>query len=94
MLMNRLLLLTATDVQRQLADAVRRQRKQRKLSRQALAECSTVPAATIKRFETTGQISLRQFILLWQCVDRLERLAELSGTSERKPRSIDEVLDQ
>ena len=85
-------LLTATDVQQQLAEAVRLRRKQLKLSRQALAERSTVPAPTIKKFETTGQISLRQFILLWQCVDRLDGLAELAKTPRPKPRSIEEVL--
>jgi ribosome-binding protein aMBF1 (putative translation factor) len=64
-------LITANDVQQQLAQAVRKKRKQLKLSRDALAKKSTVPASTIKKFETTGQISLRQFILLWQCVDSL-----------------------
>ncbi|WP_425531571.1 hypothetical protein [Chromohalobacter nigrandesensis] len=51
-----------------------------------------MPAPTIKKFETTGQISLRQFLLLWQCVDRLERVAALSETPTQTPRSIDEVL--
>ncbi|WP_328987809.1 hypothetical protein [Thiorhodovibrio winogradskyi] len=45
---------------------IKTQRKTLKLSRQALAARSTVPAPTIKKFETTGQISLRQFLLLWQ----------------------------
>ena len=91
-LMDRLSLLTPTDMQHRLADAVRRSRRDLKLSRQALARLSTVPASTIKRFETTGQISLRQFLLLWQCVDRLERLAELCEPPPRMPTSIDEVL--
>jgi len=85
-------LTTPADVQAQLASAVKRQRRQRKLSRRALARISTVPASTIKRFETTGQISLRQFVLLWQCVDELERLAALASPPEPVPRSIDEVL--
>jgi transcriptional regulator with XRE-family HTH domain len=85
-------LITANDVQQQLARAVRRKRKQLKLSRQALAERSTVPASTIKKFETTSQISLRQFILLWQCVDSLENLATLYKESQPVPTSIDEVL--
>ena len=90
--MSLLSLLTASDVQQQLALAVRQKRKQMKLSRNALAERSTVPASTIKKFETTSQISLRQFILLWQCVDSLENLAQLSKPTEPKPKSIDEVL--
>jgi transcriptional regulator with XRE-family HTH domain len=85
-------LLTANDTQQQLAQAIRHKRKLKKLSRNALAELSTVPASTIKKFETTSQISLRQFILLWQCVDSLENLAALTKEAEHKPTSIDEVL--
>ncbi len=72
-----LTLLTASDIQQQLASHLQQQRKQHKLSRAALAERSTVPAPTIKHFETSGQISLRQFLLLWQCVDDLQNLAAL-----------------
>lgn len=88
----RLTLLTASDVQHDLARAIRRRRRELKLSREALAERSGVPAPTIKRFETTGQISLRQFLLLWQSVDRLERVAELAATQPARPGSIEEVL--
>lgn len=90
--MSLLSLLTANDIQQQFAQAVRDKRKQMKLSRNALAERSTVPASTIKKFETTSQISLRQFILLWQCVDSLERLEILTKKIDKKPLSIDEVL--
>ncbi|MCE8037381.1 helix-turn-helix transcriptional regulator [Halomonas sp. MCCC 1A11062] len=88
----RISLLTASDVQHDLAKAVRRRRRELKLSRHALAERSGVPAPTIKRFESTGQISLRQFLLLWQSVDQLERLAALSATPPSTPQSIEEVL--
>ena len=87
-------LLSATDVQQQLSESVRHKRKMMKLSRPALAERSTVPAATIKKFETTGQISLRQFILLWQCVDRLENIAALTKETEHTPLTIAEVLKE
>ena len=92
--MTLLSLLSCADVQQQLAESVRQKRKQMKLSRRLLAERSTVPAATIKKFETTGQISLRQFILLWQCVDRLENLSVLTKQAPNAPRSIDDVLKQ
>ncbi len=85
---------TAPDLQKQLANAVRERRRKRKWSRQKLADRSTVPASTIKKFETTGQISLRQFILLWQCVDSLDRLAQLTKTPTPTPSSIKEVLEQ
>lgn len=85
-------LVTPTDLQRQLAGEVKRRRRERKLSRNAFAELTTVPPATIKRFESTGQISLRQFLLLWQCVDRLDRLSSLIAPPEPIPRSIEDVL--
>ncbi|HIO91924.1 MAG TPA: transcriptional regulator [Leucothrix mucor] len=90
--MNMLSLLTSYEIQQQLAQSVQQKRKLLKLSRNALAERSTVPASTIKKFETTAQISLRQFILLWQCVDSLENLANIMQQPEPQPRSIDEVL--
>lgn len=90
--MERFSLLSSVDVQLKLAGAVRERRQSLKLSREALAGKSTVPAPTIKKFETTGQISLRQFILLWQSVDALERLAALCQPTPAQPRSIDEVL--
>ena len=92
--LKRLSLVTPSDVQQRLAAAVKRQRKALRLSRAALAKTSTVPAPTIKRFESTGQISLRQFILLWHCVDELERLAALSKAPKPAPRTIEEVLSQ
>lgn len=90
--MTLLSLVTPADVQQQLAASVKRRRRERKLSRNALAELTTVPPATIKRFESTGQISLRQFLLLWQCVDRLDRIVRLIEVPQPPPRSIEDVL--
>ena len=89
-------LLSGVDVQEALADYVQRRRKGLKWSRATLAERSTVPASTIKKFETTGQISLRQFLLLWQCIDELQRIQNLTRDVEQKqaPRTLDEVLSQ
>lgn len=92
--MNLLSLLSVTDVQHNLALFVRAQRKRLKLSRQRLAERSNVPAATIKKFETTGQISLRQLLLIWQSIDQLERFNALCQTKSSPPTTIDEVLAQ
>ena len=90
--MDLLTLLTPADVQEQLAGFIRTKRKQNKWSRLDLAERSSVPASTIKKFETTGQISLRQFILLWQCIGKLDELSALTEERESIPASIDEVL--
>lgn len=88
-------LLDDTDVSQAYAAYLRELRKQAKLSRSALAERSCVPAATIKKFELTGQISFRQLLLLWQTLDSLDRLYQLTQPSKERaaiPTSIDEVL--
>ncbi len=88
-------LLDDTDVSQAYADYLRGLRKQAKLSRAALAERSCVPAATIKKFELTGQISFRQLLLLWQTLDSLDRLYQLTQSSSdhgAAPTSIEDVL--
>ena len=90
------LLLSEADVQLRFASYLRDLRKQAKLSRNALAERSTVPASTIKKFELTGQISFRQLLLLWQSLDDLSRLYELTQSKQaisKMPSSIEEVLN-
>lgn len=88
-------LLDDTDVSRAYAEYLRALREQAKLSRAALAERSCVPAATIKKFELTGQISFRQLLLLWQTLDSLDRLYLLTQSNLDQtavPTSIEEVL--
>lgn len=90
-----MLLFDEIDTQHALANYLKSQRKQAKLSREALAQKSGVPAPTIKRFETTGQISFRQFLKLWLCLDDIERLYDLTKPqSPSLPTSIDEVLSR
>ena len=86
-------LITATDVQNHLAEYLKNKRKSLKLSRNELSQRSTVPASTIKHFETTAKISLRQFLLLWQTVDDLARVNALTKQdANHRYKSIDEVL--
>ena len=82
---------TSSDIQMEIARYLRSQRRAQKLSRDALAERSTVPAPTIKRFELTGEISFRQLCLLWETLDDLGRLKALCDV-ETMPKSIEEVL--
>ena len=90
-----LFLLDQTDVQQALAYHLQRQRKLRGYSREALAELSTVPASTIKKFERSGQISLRQFLLLWQTLDDLQALHALTTGAARPhaPQTIDDIAN-
>lgn len=88
-------LLDDTDVSQAFAAHLRGLRKQGKLSREALARRSCVPASTIKKFELTGQISFRQLLLLWQSLDSLDRLYQLTQASTDRsalPTSIEQVL--
>ena len=88
-------LLDESEVQTAFAAHLRRQRKVRGYSREQLAERSGVPAATIKKFELSGQISLRQFLLLWQCLDDLQVLYALTtGAARVAPQSIEDVLNE
>ncbi|WP_239664004.1 hypothetical protein [Proteus mirabilis] len=54
------------------------------------------PASTIKKFELQGKISLRQLLLLWQCLDDLNNLYAVvdpkKANKPRIPRTIEEVL--
>ncbi len=99
--MNKLSLLSAADVQTSMREWLMANRKALKLSREKLAIRSTVPAATIKKFETTGQISFRQFLMLWQSLDDLDRLNSLTKHTSKHnlklaqpPQSINEVLNR
>lgn len=81
------------DVKHALATYLRHRRKLTKLSRRALANKSGVPAPTIKKFETTGDISLRQFLKLWLSLDDLGKLYELiKPITKPAPKTIEEVL--
>lgn len=85
-----------TDVSQAFAAHLRCLRRQAKLSREKLAQRSCVPASTIKKFELTGQISFRQLLLLWQSLDSLDRLYQLTQTNTERfslPSSIEEVLE-
>jgi transcriptional regulator with XRE-family HTH domain len=71
----KLSLLDDTDVSEAFAAHIRDLREKAKLSREALAKRSCVPAPTIKKFELTGSISFRQLLLLWQSLDSLDTTA-------------------
>jgi transcriptional regulator with XRE-family HTH domain len=63
---------TQQSVTAHLVDRVKNQRKQLKLSRQALSVRSGVTYSSIRRFEETGEISLSSLMKIAQALGALE----------------------
>lgn len=84
-------LLSPFDLQLELSRFVKTTRKAQGYSVQAFAEKTGVPNSTIRKFESTGEISLRQFLMIYAVVGKLADLQQLLQKDE-KPNSIDEVL--
>ena len=83
---------TAEELDQKLADRVRNIRKRRSISQQKLAKMSGVSYGSIKRFETTGQISL---ISLTRIAMALGIADELRNIFSNVPyRSMEEVLNE
>ena len=74
-----------------LANRVKRIRKRRKISQEELAIKSDVSFGSIKRFESTGQISLISLVKITYALDLIDEIKNLFTNVEYK--SIDEVLN-
>lgn len=73
-----------------LAQRLSRIRKRRKLSQQELSEKSNVSYGSIKRFETSGQISLISLTKICVALDCVDEIRNLFTNVEYG--SIEEVL--
>lgn len=85
-------LYTPAELGKQLGERATRLRLQQNWRRATLAQRSGVSAASIKRFETSGQISLDHLLklaLALGCLDQFERLMEPPPAT-----SIDELAGQ
>ena len=81
---------TPEEINLALAQRLARIRKRRNLSQQALSEKSNVSFGSIKRFETSGQISLvslTKLCIALDCVDEIKKLF-----TDVEYGSIEEVL--
>ena len=78
------------EVQDLLAARLRERRKARGHSRDKAAEVTGVPMATIRRFETVGEISLRQFLMLVHVYGDLKATGDLLPVPG--PATMDELL--
>ena len=78
------------EIQRLLSTSFRTARKARKHSRREASIRSGVPEATIRRFEDTGEISLRQLLMLCDVYGSPEAVEALFPNPE--PQSMDELI--
>lgn len=83
---------TAEELDKKLADRVRNIRRRRSISQQKLSSMSGVSYGSIKRFESTGQISL---LSLTKIAIALDIADELRNAFTQVPyRSIEEVINE
>ncbi|MBO4952435.1 MAG: helix-turn-helix transcriptional regulator [Lachnospiraceae bacterium] len=83
---------TAEELDMALAKRVKNIRKRRSISQQELAARSGVSYGSVKRFETTGQISL---LALTKIAMALDLADELRGIFTQVPyRNIQEVINE
>lgn len=83
---------TAEEMNKDLAQRVRNIRKRRKISQESLSEKSGVSYGTIKRFESTGMISL---LSLTKIAIALECTNEITDMFTAIPyQNIEEVINE
>ena len=83
---------TAEQLDKNLALRVRKIRKRRKISQQKLADLSGVSYGSIKRFETSGQISLLALTKIAMALDMADELRNIF--SQVPYRNIQEVINE
>jgi transcriptional regulator with XRE-family HTH domain len=88
--MDKLVWETAEELDKELAKRVRNIRKRRSISQERLAAMSGVSYASIKRFESTGQISLVSLTKLAMALNLDDELRELF--TQVSYQSIEEVI--
>ena len=90
--MNEYIWETAEELDKKIADRVRLIRKRRSISQEKLAQISGVSFGSVKRFETTGQISLLSLTRIAMALDMAADLRQLF--TEVPYRNIQEVINE
>lgn len=80
---------TPVEVLKELAEKQKIIRKKQAFSQVKLAEHSGVSLGSIKRFESTGQISLESFLKLLHILDRLDEFDNILNIED----DLDDVED-
>lgn len=83
---------TAEELDQKLAQRVRNIRKRRSISQEKLASMSGVSYGSIKRFETSGQISLISLTKIAMALDIADDIRNLFTTVPYK--DIQEVINE
>ena len=83
---------TAEELDKKLADRVRLIRKRRSISQEKLAQISGVSFGSVKRFESTGQISLISLTKIAMALDMAGDLRQIF--TEVPYRNIQEVINE
>ena len=89
--MRRITIKTPNDMAKTIANNARAYRKKLNLSRQRLSEMSGVSFGSIRRFEETGEISLKSLLkiaIVLDCADEFEQLF-----NQTEPKSIQEIIN-
>ncbi len=85
-------LLTPFDIQLEFSIFCKKTRKKKGYSTKALSDKTGVPDSTIRKFEKTGDISFRQFLMLYAEIAKLTELQKLTQQPDT-PKNLDEVLN-
>jgi transcriptional regulator with XRE-family HTH domain len=81
---------TWRDAQQSLTQRTKSLRLFNKLKQSTLADMSGVSEASIKRFERTGEISLKSFLKIMQALGTLDQIDSVH--SPRNPHQLDAIL--
>lgn len=80
------------EILEEIAEKVRLLRKKRSLSQQQLAAKSGVSLGSLKRFESTGQVSLASLLNIALVLGHLNDFEALFEESPDLPTTLDEIL--
>ena len=80
------------EINLKIADRLKNIRKRRRISQKKLSEISGVSYGSIKRFETTGQISLLSLTRIATALDVVNELREIFSQVPYK--NIQEVINE
>ncbi len=83
---------TPEEINLKIADRLKNIRKRRRVSQKKLSEISGVSYGSIKRFETTGQISLLSLTRIATALDVVNELREIFSQVPYK--NIQEVINE